>query len=219
MINSQLYSNQKGQSLLELIIAIAMIATGLFGVWALFLSNYSGEREAEMHVVGANLAREGVEIVKNIRDSNWLYLDDNSSCSYDGIVNNPCYWDSGLGITNNIIRNLFTENIYLEDNEDDEGNINGQLYVDIDGFYTYEDAGKITPYYRIIILRNICCVDNSPQDLQCDNFHDDFEIKDEDQLCSANSLKIGIDIQSKVSWKIKNNTKSITIQEQLYNWK
>ena len=206
-------SKQAGQSLLELIIAIGMVTTGLFGVWALFLSNYAGEREAQMHIIGANLAREGIEVVKNIRDSNWLFIDDNSPCDYNGSVSNPCRWDSGLEATNNIIGNLLGEAVYLEGGDD------GQLYIDADGFYTHDDTGAKTPYQRVITLRAICCLDNTPQDLVCDNFSDEFIIEAEGQSCSINSLKIGVDAHSRVSWQVKGRSQSVVIQEQLYNWK
>ena len=40
--------NQRGQSLVELIVAVAVINIGLFSVWSLFLVNFNAEKEAEM---------------------------------------------------------------------------------------------------------------------------------------------------------------------------
>src|SRR3989344_8435958 len=105
------FKNQSGQSLLELVVAIAVITVGLFSVWNLFISNFNGEQEAGARILAVNLAREGIEIVKNIRDSNWLAIENNDPCS-----SNPCYWDSGLDIDADgdgtaIIANMFLENI------------------------------------------------------------------------------------------------------------
>jgi len=70
-------NDNRGQTLVELIVAIAIIEIGLFSVWSLFYVNFNAEREAEMRIVGVNLSREGVEVVKSVRDSNWLKSADN----------------------------------------------------------------------------------------------------------------------------------------------
>lgn len=63
---------QKGQGLLETIVAIGVLMTGLISVMTLVISNLTGAREAAMRYQAVNLAREGIELVRNARDSNWL---------------------------------------------------------------------------------------------------------------------------------------------------
>ena len=88
--------SQKGQGLMELIVAMAVIIVGLFSVWALFFSNFNGEQEAETRMIASNLAREGIEAVKNIRDSNWLAVENNVvNASWDSGFNNSGYYVLG----------------------------------------------------------------------------------------------------------------------------
>ena len=61
-----------GQGLLETIVAIGVMMTGLISVMSLVVSNLNSEREAATRYQAVNLAREGIELVRNARDSNWL---------------------------------------------------------------------------------------------------------------------------------------------------
>lgn len=63
---------QKGQGLLETIVAIGVIVTGLVSVMTLVISNLTGAREAALRYQAVNLAREGIEMVRNARDTGWL---------------------------------------------------------------------------------------------------------------------------------------------------
>jgi len=62
----------KGFSLLETLVAIAVITVGLVGVIGLIAYTISISRVSPNKVIAANLAQEGIEAVRNIRDSNWL---------------------------------------------------------------------------------------------------------------------------------------------------
>lgn len=72
---------QRAQGLLETIVAIGVIVTGLISVLALVVSNLNTQREAALRYQAINIAREGLEIIRNRRDSNWLDGRD----SWDGI--------------------------------------------------------------------------------------------------------------------------------------
>ena len=63
---------KKGQGLLETIVAIGVMMTGLISVMSLVVSNLNSEREAATRYQAVNLAREAIELVRNTRDSNWL---------------------------------------------------------------------------------------------------------------------------------------------------
>jgi len=65
-------ANKKGFSLLEVIIAIFVITIGIIGVANLISYSISGVAVAKSQIIAAALAQEGLEIVRNIRDSNWL---------------------------------------------------------------------------------------------------------------------------------------------------
>lgn len=213
LLRIKLLNNQSGQGLLELVVALGVITVGLFSVWNFFLSNFNGEQEANARVLAVNLAREGTETVKNIRDSNWLHIENNQPCA-----DNPCQWDSGL-VSNDagIVSGLLSDQVLIDyqsvDNLDDDKTA---LYINNNnGFYDSDITGQRTIYRRLIELKNICCAD-ADQNSECDN--SDFSVQPE--VCdSADQLKAGINVKSTVRWAINGANREVTINNQLFNWK
>lgn len=86
--NYKLLTNN-GFTLLEAIIAIGVILTGLVGI--LVLAGQSGRsiRAANDRIIAAHLAQEAIEVVVAIRDTNWLRRQnwrDNIPATTQGIV-------------------------------------------------------------------------------------------------------------------------------------
>ena len=212
--------DNSGQGLLELIVAIGVITVGLFSVWGLFISNFNAEREAGARIIAINLAREGMEAVRNIRDSNWLHIEDNSDCVYNGTAFNPCKWDSGLPVGFSAPKNIFYGDVYLDSIsglEDFDAKL--FIYHDTSLYYNHynPDTDIPTAYRRIIEIENICCFDYD-FDLKCDDSSSaNFSIKETD--CSTDELKIGIDVKSKVQWTLEGKNRELTIYNQMFNWK
>lgn len=65
-------NNSRGQSIIEVIIAISVIVVGILAIMSLNMMNSRGNRFNTNYLVGNNLAREGIEVVRNIRDTNWV---------------------------------------------------------------------------------------------------------------------------------------------------
>ncbi len=63
--------NNKGFSLMELIVVIFVLATGLLGVLSLATNNLNTQKNNQDRLIASQLAQEGLELVRNIRDSNW----------------------------------------------------------------------------------------------------------------------------------------------------
>ena len=63
---------QQGQTLIETLVAIFIMTMGLSA--ALGLANYALSASSNIikQIIGMGLAREGLEAVKNMRDTNWL---------------------------------------------------------------------------------------------------------------------------------------------------
>jgi len=74
--------NTKGFTLMEVIVAIFVITAGIVGVLSLVTQTISASIFSKDKLIAAYLAQEGIEIVRNIRDTNWL----------QGLG-----WNSGLG--------------------------------------------------------------------------------------------------------------------------
>lgn len=58
--------------MLELIITFAVVGIGLGASLTLLLTSGVQNRRTELDAIAENLAREGVEVIRAIRDSNWL---------------------------------------------------------------------------------------------------------------------------------------------------
>ncbi len=65
-------NNKKGFTLIEVIIAIFIIIIGITGAVNLISHNISSIIVSRSQVIAVNLAQEGLEIVRAIRDTNWL---------------------------------------------------------------------------------------------------------------------------------------------------
>ncbi len=105
-----------GFTLVEAIVAMGVISVGFVGSLVLLSKSASQAGVLKDRVIAAHLAEEGVELVRNIRDTNWL----NPS--------NPG-WRSGLGDTNNGLVN-YDEPFMTENANQDSWclNWNGTLY-------------------------------------------------------------------------------------------
>jgi hypothetical protein len=88
---------QLGQTLIETLVAIFILTAGLISAVSLGTYSFRSTDNASKQVVGTALAREGVEVVQNIRDTNWL-TDSPRDCSYMG-QGQTChfFWLSGIG--------------------------------------------------------------------------------------------------------------------------
>ena len=127
-------NSNKGFSLIEVIVSIAVITTALVTAMALISFSVSSIGLSKSKIIATNLAQEGLEIIRNIRDSNWL--------SYK---RSPENWRDGLGIGD--YRVQYNQLGLL-------GFSSTPLRIDSNGFYRY-DADTDTLFYRKIIIDHI----------------------------------------------------------------
>ena len=80
-------NNNKGFTLLETIIAIFVISVGLVGVAAIIFQIFALASISSNDLIASYLAQEGIEIVRNIRDGNWLEQRNNPAILWtDGLT-------------------------------------------------------------------------------------------------------------------------------------
>lgn len=80
--------NHKGQTLIETVIAIFILVSGITAAVGLAIFAFSSSQNISKQMIAVGLAREGIEAVKNMRDTNWLRQTS---------INKDCYnYDSGL---------------------------------------------------------------------------------------------------------------------------
>ncbi len=112
----------KGFTLIEVIITLFLLFVGISGSFLLIYRLLTMSEINNSRLIAANLAQEGVEIVKNIRDSNWieeidwdagLENDGDYEVAYDSVGLDLC---SATCFTDHDINNLWPLNIHPASN-------------------------------------------------------------------------------------------------------
>ena len=184
--------NNKGFSILEASVVMGVVSIGLLGVFSLVLQNIQVQKVNKNMLVASMLAQEGLELVRNIRDDNW-------------IASPQVAWDSNIAGWNN---NDFTVDYTMVMAEVDDTNAAGdiveeagaKLYLVNGGnFYTHDadgGANEATAFSRLITA---IAVDASwPADGVCDYYK----------------------VKSHVQWKgNKGALKDYIAETHLYNWR
>lgn len=195
--------NQKGYTILETLIAIAVIVTGVFSILTLTVSSLSTTGSALDYLVAANLAREGAELVRNQRDTNW-YKNNNFDDGLTDLVHYAAVVDY-----NDVDLSYDVDFTFVVDNID----VAGCRLYNSNGVYT-RDVGVATKYYRLIYLNSIC------QDLSANPIIPASEsVKSSGVDCGSGETKIGIDIISKVKWMDNEEEKTVTLNSRIYDWR
>ncbi|MFC1630115.1 hypothetical protein ACFL06_01105 [Patescibacteria group bacterium] len=189
--------DKKGFTILEVTIAISVILIGISSTIILITTVINKMTVLPSQLVATYLAQEGIEIIRNARDTNWLEgleggidwqtgitLDCMSGCEAD-------YTNTDSAIPSFDPFTTPGRNLYIE-------NIDG---TDVgDGFYKYidfPDANDIkTPFIRKITVLSSADLDLPP-------------------LEQENSMLIIVE----VSWIEKGGYYKYTAQEMLYNWR
>ena len=195
-----------GQSMLEAIIASGIVATAVSSALTLVQVSISAEKESEGGIVAANLAREGIEVVRSIRDSNWLAGAD---------------WDQGLEGADNDHTAIavfspkdnawhldFTPNdigdpatrVYRYTTGTDETVVGLQVQA-----LTPPDNTMPTAFSRLLALDAIC---------------DDAgtrEVKESGAACAG--TKIGYRVRSTVNFSVSGRPRSLEVEESIYDWR
>lgn len=181
--------SKSGFTLIETIAAIFIITVGVFGVSNLIQQVISFTAVSSSRLTATYLAQEGIEIVRNIRDTNWLQ-------SRDPAKNSP--WNDGLadGIWEaDYTTQTFDENFpvptdFEKCNTLDHYNCQpyGGNFLKIDnGFYKYSSGGTPAPFKRKITVTNT-------------------------------GLDI-LEVSVSVSWEERGRNHEVSAKENIYNWK
>ena len=65
-------NHQQGQSLIETIMALFVLVTGLAAGLSLAIYVFGSSSDVSRRILATNLAREGIEAARRLRDSNWI---------------------------------------------------------------------------------------------------------------------------------------------------
>jgi len=130
-----------GFTLIEIMVAISVFSVGILGVYALVPTAIFLGAENSDRFVAAQLALEGLEIVRNIRDSNWLEQSDNPSN----------LWNEGL---DNCSAGCEADYLVLQNIEPvlTSYGVGRYLKIDSQGFFNYTNGASTEKFKRKITI-------------------------------------------------------------------
>ena len=205
-----LRDNQTGQGLLETIVALGIIVAGVVGTMNLTLSNQKTSQDTVERLIATNLAREGIEIVRSIRDTNWL------TCEIISDVLTCNTWDLGLVSASDttavpifdIASNAWTINFTANDLTHNHARVWRKNAGGADNIGTQFQSTLTTPadsaltgYRRMLELQSICTN------------------KTISESCASGNSKIGIRVQAHIQWKSSGTESDLIVEERIFNWR
>lgn len=217
----QLNKENKAFTLLETLIALAVVSIGIMGAFTLSLANLKTANDNYHRILAANLAREGVELVRNIRDSNWLKIDNNVDCDSGTAGLQPCTWNEGLNYGTSTVDYTYASDAGLE-----------QIIVDMETcfnnntcrlkensyLYNHNGAANYSNIGRLIILKAICF--DTDQSESSDYSNGATEVSDS-LTCDSGGFEeqVGLQVTSQVYWLSSGKSYTLNVIENLYNWR
>jgi Tfp pilus assembly protein PilV len=137
----------RGFSVVELVVTTTIIVMGLLGISSLVIQNLQVENVNKNQLVASMLAQEGLELVRNIRDENWL--------------SETNAWNQDITFYN--INTPYANNDFAIDyrgrdeiiDADGITDTDAKLYMDNNDLYTHDDSNSTTtPFARVITIVN-----------------------------------------------------------------
>lgn len=122
--------SSKAFTLIEILIAITVITLGVVGFYAAITRVTSITLSNSSRFIASRLAQEGIELVSNVRDTNWIERTD---------------WDNGLA--DNDYRVQYDKDSLLTHSD-------APLKINSNGFYNY-DSGSSTKFTRKVTISHI----------------------------------------------------------------
>ncbi|EKD58523.1 MAG: hypothetical protein ACD_56C00110G0016 [uncultured bacterium] len=134
--------NERGFSLIEVLITLAILSLSLATITALMVSNIQATSEAKNQIIAMGLAQEGVELVRNFKDREKTFRStspvraDGSDYSVDTTTTFADFLDDAIS----------DKRLYLKE-------LPGLNTVG--GFYTHSSSGTVpTRFYRKMAILN-----------------------------------------------------------------
>ena len=181
-----------GFTVLEVILAITVLTIAVSGSFILISQTIGSVSQIQSRLIASYLVQEGLETIRNIRDSNWL-----KSQAWDqGLEGGDCLegdYQTGAPPDYPLLTSCYLP--YPCDLPCQYEHLLA-LGIDGNGFYSY----NYTPENKTIFKRKITISDRVDLDDPLDEEFDKFKVSVE------------------VFWREKGQIRSLPAQEYLYNW-
>lgn len=185
-------------------VAITIIISSISSSLALVQSSITATSNGGTQVTAANLAREGMEVTRALRDTNWL----KSQSFQVGLV------DAGGNKTARPLLDTASGNWSLSFASTTLTSANAAVYLTSDGLYLQADAqpsgSVVSPYTRILTLLHLCR----------DNATGAERAVGSTSTCLGSETLVGLLVDSTVRWRgVGGKFQTLTVEERLYDWR
>lgn len=201
----------KATSVIEAIVTTTIITVGITWMYTIYTSSIRLSDTTANKIQAIQIAREGIEAVSNIRDTNWLlFSSDYDNCWMTLNYNNLCIWNNGntydiahngnylvyQGSDNRWYLSWATAWTYETSSLYRDGN---RVWLDSDGFYSYLGVEELKPLFTRVIH---------------------FSYQEPSGLVWDSDSPM-VNITSKVEWRDASSNKAHTVELStlLSNWK
>ncbi len=138
--NQNLSTSSKGQTLVEILVAIGITISVLIAVFALAGRTINMGTLSRQKLQAINFAQEDMEAVRNIRDTNWIKAEKDDSISWDDNIKGD-FTDYGVQynttseeweiVSNPTSYDVFTRSIDIEDDPEVDGSEKKRITVTV----------------------------------------------------------------------------------------
>jgi len=167
MFNLNKTKKQKnGFSILEIITAIFIIVTGLVGIMSLVIQNIQIQYINKNNLIASQLAQEGLELIRNKRDNNWLngidWNDDLTAGYYINDYTRDINNVSGMEEARLQLKDDAGEELYLHDTDEPDSNFSRLItitesdteHINVSCRIEWQDRGNTYNYVADTVLYN-----------------------------------------------------------------
>lgn len=201
--------NNTGSTLFEVMMMLIVLSTVLLSLFEVLSQGIRFAKDTEMRIQAINLAREWIEWVTNIRNTNWLrYSSDRKHC-WDTLKYDPaCIWNAA---PSNII-SLWWYTLYMQQglwflsgttswNDNDWAGSFARFQIFSDDSGWYNGTGSTT-------LTTLCT------NVQTTNCKTPFAR----EIVISNKTSTGMTVTANIYW-YNSAPRKISITSELTNWK
>jgi len=212
--------NQKAFTFLEIIIAIGIFAIGILAVISVSAKSFKTISLQQDKLIATNLAKEGIENIRNVRDENWFYRG-SSDCNNDNTINlctngqiyeneGDCDWRCGNEKNN---QPNYKPTYKLDNHLQDIDYLGNAIYNSSIDYTTKTCAndGAVLKIDSNSFYQHTGATDSIFKRL--------ISIKRNNDLNSDGQTNNDLQVKVMVCWKDRGQWQEVSLEEHLYNWK
>ena len=189
---------RKAFALVEVLVAISLLSATIITISALTISMMRANSLTHNHLIATELAREGIEITRNIRDTNWKNYRHWLTDIHDGTTGPYTFSVDGESIGNsnwNVSQPYGEEGALLYTSE-----ALGEGYTN----YSHTETDFPTPFNREITVTPLLQNTDGPDGAFDESLPDSYVFK--------------VLVESKVWWIDRGNDREIKLYTELTDW-